>query len=66
MKRWLQTALIGLMAIGPLSVWSEVQHMKTRTIAYWIATVFVTLIMTASGVLAISHAPAFMKALSHL
>jgi hypothetical protein len=25
MKRWLQTALIGLMAIGPLSVWSEVQ-----------------------------------------
>jgi hypothetical protein len=40
--------------------------MKTRTIAYWIATVFVTLIMTASGVLAISHAPAFMKALSHL
>src|SRR6266481_3801890 len=40
--------------------------MKTRPIAYWIATVLVALIMTASGVLAISHAPAFMKALSHL
>ena len=40
--------------------------MKTRPIAYWIATVFVALIMTASGVLAISHAPAFMTALSHL
>jgi hypothetical protein len=40
--------------------------MKTRPIAYWISTVFVALIMTASGVLAISHAPAFMKALSHL
>jgi len=26
MRRWLQTALIGLMAIGPLSVWSEVQR----------------------------------------
>jgi hypothetical protein len=26
MKRWLQPALIGLMAIGPLSIWSEVQR----------------------------------------
>jgi hypothetical protein len=40
--------------------------MTPRPIAYWIATVFVALIMTASGVLAIAHAPAFMKALSHL
>jgi len=39
---------------------------KRKTIAYWIATVFVAVIMTASGVLAISHAPAFMKALAHL
>jgi hypothetical protein len=30
------------------------------------STAFVALIMTASGVLAISHAPAFMRALSHL
>jgi murein DD-endopeptidase len=26
MRRWLQTALIGLIAIGPLPVWSEAQH----------------------------------------
>ena len=40
--------------------------MKKKTITYWIATVFVACIMTASGVLAISHAPPFMKALAHL
>jgi hypothetical protein len=40
--------------------------MNKRTIAYWIATVFVACIMTASGALAISHAPPFMKALAHL
>ena len=40
--------------------------MKKKTIAYWIATVFVACIMTASGALAISHTAAFMKALAHL
>jgi hypothetical protein len=40
--------------------------MKKKIIAYWIATAFVALIMTASGALAISHAPPFMKALAHL
>jgi hypothetical protein len=40
--------------------------MKTRPIAYWIATVFVALIMTVYGVLALSHALVFMSALKHL
>jgi hypothetical protein len=40
--------------------------MKKRTITYWIATVLVAFIMTASGTLAISHTPLFMKALAHL
>jgi hypothetical protein len=40
--------------------------MKSKLVAYWTATVFVAFIMTTSGVLAIFHAPAFMKALSHL
>ncbi len=40
--------------------------MKKRTVTYWIATAFVAFIMTASGALAISHAPSFMKALAHL
>jgi hypothetical protein len=40
--------------------------MKSKTIAYWVATVFVALIMTLSGALAISHTPAFMKALARL
>jgi hypothetical protein len=39
---------------------------KTRAITYWIATAFVACIMTISGVLAITHAPSMMKALSHL
>ena len=34
--------------------------------AYWIATIFVGFIMTASGVLALTHASAMMKALAHL
>ena len=34
--------------------------------AYWISTVFVAFIMTSSGVLALTHAPAMMKALAHL
>jgi hypothetical protein len=33
---------------------------------YWIATVFVAIIMTASGTLAITHNAVFMKALAHL
>jgi hypothetical protein len=40
--------------------------MKKKIITYWIATVLVAFIMTASGALAISHAPLFMKALAHL
>ena len=40
--------------------------MKMRIIAYWISTAFVALIMTISGVLAVVHAPMFMKALAHL
>jgi hypothetical protein len=40
--------------------------MNKRTVTYWIATAFVAFLMTASGVLAISHAPPFMKALAHL
>jgi DoxX-like family len=34
--------------------------------AYWISTIFVAFIMTSSGVLALTHAPAMMKALAHL
>src|SRR4030088_232333 len=33
---------------------------------YWISTIFVAFIMTTSGVLALTHAPAMMKALAHL
>src|SRR5258708_37808870 len=40
--------------------------MNKRTVTYWIATAFVAFLMTASGALAISHAPPFMKALAHL
>jgi hypothetical protein len=40
--------------------------MKKKTITYWIATLFVAFIMTASGTLAISHMPLFMRALAHL
>jgi hypothetical protein len=40
--------------------------MKEKTTIYWIATVFVAGIMTASGVFAVSHAPPLMKALAHL
>jgi len=40
--------------------------MKMKDIVYWIATAFVALIMTASGVLSVLHAPMFMKALAHL
>jgi hypothetical protein len=34
--------------------------------AYWTSTIFVAFIMTASGVLALTHAPTMMKALAHL
>jgi len=40
--------------------------MKRKKITYWIATGFVAIIMAASGALAISHAPSYMKALAHL
>jgi DoxX-like family len=40
--------------------------MKMKLIAYWVAAMFVALTMTASGVLAVLHAPMFMKALAHL
>jgi hypothetical protein len=34
--------------------------------AYWITTIFVSFVMTTSGMLALTHAPAMMKALAHL
>lgn len=40
--------------------------MKKKTITYWIATALVACVMTISGALALSHAPAMMKALAHL
>jgi hypothetical protein len=40
--------------------------MKTRITTYWITTIFVVIIMSISGVLAVTHAPAMMKALAHL
>ncbi len=40
--------------------------MKGRLITYWIATVFVVMIMSISGALALSHAPQMMKGLAHL
>ena len=40
--------------------------MRGKTIAYWIATVFVAFIMAVSGGLALSHTPRFMTALAHL
>jgi hypothetical protein len=40
--------------------------MQKKVLAYWMATGFVAVIMTASGTLAISHTPTFMKALAHL
>jgi hypothetical protein len=42
------------------------KSVKTITITYWIATVFVVCIMTISGALAITHAPPMMRALAHL
>jgi hypothetical protein len=40
--------------------------MRAKKAVYWIATIFVGLIMTASGAMAVIHAPAMMKALEHL
>jgi DoxX-like family len=40
--------------------------MKNHKTAYWIATGFVALIMTASGVLALIRAPYMMHGLAHL
>jgi hypothetical protein len=40
--------------------------MKLRTTAYWVTTILVGCVMTISGVLALVHAPAMMKALARL
>ena len=40
--------------------------MKLKKTVYWISTIFVVLIMGTSGVLALTHMPAMMKALAHL
>ena len=40
--------------------------MKTKAIVYWVATLFVALIMAISGLLALLHAPRMMFALAHL
>lgn len=40
--------------------------MKTKAIAYWIATSFVALIMAVSGLMAVVHDPRMMVALAHL
>ena len=37
-----------------------------RTNVYWLTSGFVAVIMTVSGLLAITHAPPMMKALAHL
>jgi hypothetical protein len=42
------------------------RNMTMKLVVYWITTVFIAFVMAASGVLAISHTPVFMKALSHL
>lgn len=40
--------------------------MKFKKTVYWISTIFVALIMGISGVFALTHMPAMMKALAHL
>jgi len=40
--------------------------MNMRKITYWTATLFVATIMSISGIMAVTHAPAMMKALAHL
>src|SRR4051812_44059376 len=40
--------------------------MKRKTITYWTASVFVTLVLGISGSMAILHADVLMKALAHL
>jgi len=40
--------------------------MKLRTTAYWVTTILVACVMAISGVLALVHAPAMMKALARL
>jgi uncharacterized membrane protein YphA (DoxX/SURF4 family) len=39
---------------------------RTKTTIYWAATLFVALIMTTSGALALFHMPGMMAALAHL
>ena len=40
--------------------------MKLNTIAYWVTTGFVTLILGISGAMSITHAASLMNALKHL
>ncbi|HXI70491.1 MAG TPA: DoxX family protein [Verrucomicrobiae bacterium] len=40
--------------------------MKTKIITYWISTLLVVLVMSISGVMAITHAAPMMQALAHL
>jgi len=40
--------------------------MKTKIITYWISTLLIVLVMTISGVMAITHAAPMMQALAHL
>ncbi len=40
--------------------------MKLKTIAYWVTTLFVTLILGISGGMSIAHGAPLMKALKHL
>ena len=42
------------------------ETMNIRKTIYWTTTLFVAFIKTSSGILAITHAPAMMKALAHL
>jgi hypothetical protein len=39
---------------------------KTKKITYWITTLWVVVIMTIPGILAVTHAPVMMKGLAHL
>ena len=40
--------------------------MKTKIITYWISTLLIVLVMSISGVMAITHAAPMIQALAHL
>ena len=40
--------------------------MKAKKITFWISTILVVAVMSVSGLMAVTHAPAMMKALEHL